>query len=326
MRLPAMALSLLLSTAAALGLLQAYFEGQVNHRDEYLAVFDPERLATAHVLVVGDSHAKDAFNRLVLPPSVLNVAYGSDSLREDFLKAKHALDLSPTIRTLVIQADYHVFAGYRLASNNKFRSFYFSSARDIESVHGETLSEMERRLYVTLPILYGPNRSTTIQVLRRHLSTIAGGRTAEPDGPEDLAEWSDVPPERRAAEARARVDRQFRDGVLSEELVEAFRRIVDLAHERGVTVVAVAYPLSDEYREALSTAPYDLRDVRERIRESGVDRFLDYAEAFSGEPSLFLNQDHLNRQGAVRFISQVLTDLGLETRTDAAVAASGEGR
>src|SRR4029077_13004996 len=91
-----------------------------------------------HVVFTGDSHfavpLNDYLNDNPAGPAY-SIATGGDSLRECFAKVRHVLQATPTIDTLILTADPHMFGKGRLESSNRsFADRYFIEAWDRSGV------------------------------------------------------------------------------------------------------------------------------------------------------------------------------------------------
>ncbi len=86
--------------------------------------------------------------------------------------------------------------------------------------------------------------------------------------------------------------------------VAAFRGLVADLRGRGIRVVLMSYPVSDDYF-AGSLAYRGRTFAREAILapmlEAGEVEFLDYEDALFGRDGAFMDADHLNVAGAIQF-------------------------
>jgi hypothetical protein len=308
-----MLLGLILSPVLLLGaLLQVYFDRTVTRGEAYLERIRPEEMATARVLILGDSHVRDALPDQELPSYVVNLAFGGDSIKEVYLKALYALEQAPQLHCVVLQCDYHVLSDYRLAANNRFMTFYFSEPDKINRLYaGTDLTPLKRRLFVTLPVLYGPNRAETVQVVLEDArrGTLFSTPRAEPA---KIGNWSLLEPSRRVQEAGDRVGRQFRRAPVAEELAELLAELMAVLEKKGIRVLCVRYPVTREYLEALQTQ-IDLDVVRGALDVGPPSLHLDYSSLYHERPELFHNQDHLNSNGAPLFARELLRAIAIES-------------
>jgi hypothetical protein len=108
----------------------------------------------------------------------------------------------------------------------------------------------------------------------------------------------------RRAKAVERMRFHFGDDPAIDPILAGYLdRLLALCDARGVRTLLVRFPLSDAYLNALAPV-MDPRRVDAHI-EASAARFdsvalLDARRAFSGQPQLFADMDHLNDAGAAR--------------------------
>jgi hypothetical protein len=94
--------------------------------------------------------------------------------------------------------------------------------------------------------------------------------------------------------------------------VRAFERILDLAEERHVSVTMFMAPQYRAAANAVTNRDQILSFYRELARRRGISFLVFDEPAIEDDPSLFIDGEHLNRAGAMKFSAQ----LGAALRAD----------
>ncbi len=271
----------------------------------------------ARVLVVGDSHPHNAWQAGPLPDSVADVSFGSESLRDVHLKLRTLLRRGVRPHTLVVAADDHVFARYREHTNNELALVLVPdvTAADYNAVYGRTLSPLTKPVMAALPLLDVRRRSLLITLLIEHYRLRASGARrapgtggAAPDNLKPKPSWATHLPAKRRHLTHERLATQVGARFESSALLQTtWADLLTLCRAHAIRVVAVRYPVSDEYRAGL--ARFDRRAVAATLRACPPDTLLDYQALYAGRADFFQDADHLNRAGSARFVPHLLTAL-----------------
>jgi hypothetical protein len=301
----------LLLVAAILVPLEVFLNSewhQLVGRDlrEYLA--DLARpSARTRVLIVGDSHPHNAFLLAKLPDSIANVSFGSESLRDVHLKLTTLLRRGIKPRTLVIPADDHIFSPYRELTNNEQSVVLGADVEDYNLVYGRSMSLLKKVAIDAYPLIDLQNRNFLVTLLIEKYLRRSGGGTA--DGKPAVGQtWATMPAEKRARIADDRLASQFGDRFeLSSLMRGTWGQIMTLCRTNNIRVVAVRYPVTDEYRARLPR--YDLSAVGNTLRELPPDTVLDYSAIYAGQAVYFADSDHLSTAGSSAFVPHFLADL-----------------
>lgn len=108
--------------------------------------------------------------------------------------------------------------------------------------------------------------------------------------------------------------------VVNQDELDALYNIIDLCKDIGVTPILVTTPYLSEYTDIIEkNSPefyiefYGLLNTI--VEEKGV-AYYDYAmdERFNTDYSLFSNADHLNRNGAKKFVEILLDEVGINSQ------------
>jgi len=121
---------------------------------------------------------------------------------------------------------------------------------------------------------------------------------------EDEAEWPALSDAQRAAQARSTGVGDHRGIGAHPEPFRWFQRIVALARQHGIHIVAVQYPSHAAYIQAIPPAADTL--VNAELARTGITDVIDLRNVFS-DPHLFKDEDHVSRRGAIRLL-QILSE------------------
>ena len=288
--------------------------------EEYRVDMARPTVARTRVVVLGDSHTRNAFLHAALPDSVVELAYGAESLREVHLKLRTLLRRGIRPRCVVLQADPHGFSPYRDVTNNEQTVVLGANLQDYNEVYDRTLSGIKKAVIDRYPLAEQQNRAALTSLLMEKY--LRRGLVATPPGPtppkstsatalaptEQAGAWAAHSSAERLAIATGRLQEQFAEPfVVSPGLRETWQQIIALCRARHIRVVAVRYPVSNEYRAGL--AHYDLRGVAATLRAFPPDTLLDYSATYAAAPRCFMDSDHLGAAGSAAFAPRILADL-----------------
>ena len=120
-----------------------YFQKQRDYRAQVDEILKFRNIRT---LFSGDSHCAVPLNahmNRTRNNGAYSIAFGGDSLRECFAKVRYILERYPTIDTLVVSAEPHMFGTLRLESSNRsFADYYFLNSADSAGLEGGWLSAL----------------------------------------------------------------------------------------------------------------------------------------------------------------------------------------
>lgn len=96
--------------------------------------------------------------------------------------------------------------------------------------------------------------------------------------------------------------------VINQEEIDALYDMITLCQELGATPILITTPYLSEYTDEIMKISPDVCDefygiINDVIKDKGVE-YYDYSndKRFSSEYSLFMNSDHLNHLGAIKFV------------------------
>jgi hypothetical protein len=271
------------------------------------------------LLVVGDSHARTAVLGPLVGPRVANIAFGGHDQVKTWYRTRELVERGrKRVSAILVPLDAVAFSPWRVDVFNP------------EVVWGRYVDFLELGRVEGRPAKYFGNwLKARFFPYAGELRTLNQLRRGKFGFGEDLpnADFSLATPSQREGIAR----RESGDHLGFEDhahplLCWAFESLVAWADERDIQVVAVAYPLTREYRAHL-----DQTDAWEQVRTQVLEPFLadpdhvwlDHGRTFEDRPDLFSDSHHLNERGRALFsygLRLELTNRGLlpERTEDAA--------
>ncbi len=254
----------------------------------YLQDFDRLEARSYTVVLLADSHGgdvpQDALDRL----NIINLGEGSDNYADMHVKLRWLLRNDTPITTILLSADGHLTRGHREVSNNRDRSVLLATTKDALEILDMRRGIFWRKKYIEpyLPV----TSSAHGLFLRKYLSgAIRPNKPLQPD-------WVSMGHRRRSLWGQQRFENHYQSGT-SEDSIQDLTQLVEYAESKGIGVVGIQYPLTEEYLEHASA----VQNLSWEVFNDFGYPVLDFRAAFSGRPALFRNPDHLNREGQQLF-------------------------
>jgi hypothetical protein len=247
------------------------------------------------IVFAGDSHfgvpLNDYLNQNPLNPAY-SIAYGGDSLRECFAKVRRVLDTTPTIDTLILTADPHMFGKGRLESSNRsFADRYFLEAWDNTGLQHNLWSAMLQQV----PLF----SEDFLQYFRKDLGVLLSRAAPHARGEGDPLAWSRLTDEQRLSSA-IETGKGDHEGIGAvERPFQWYARILDLARSRHVRVIGVRFPVHPGYSAEAPAA--QVAEIDSFLMSHGVTQIIDLRAALS-DPKDFEDADHVNELGVVPLV------------------------
>lgn len=295
------ALLVLLNTGIA-----NYFTGMLpdraGARETLREVFSGEE--GLHIVVVGDSHPMCAVEASGVQ-GLVNAAWIGQRYDIAYNLTQRLFRRHPgQVEVVVVPLDRHSFARDRLLMPLREPSSRWLEDTLYMGWRTGLLEEQVEALirYETVPYLGAVDVLLDPSNPRKRL------RAYEEDYPRGLADNPD-------AEGLAAVTAQLHagSGVWWEEVLEEYlAAILDLCRREGVRVVAVRYPVSAPYWEAVQPL-VPLEEWRERVanllRHYPEVPVLDYSRLAHDRPEFFIDSDHVHPRHAPEFTAKLYEDL-----------------
>jgi len=123
----------------------------------------------------------------------------------------------------------------------------------------------------------------------------------------EKVKWLDRTNKERKCKNRKKL--QFPDKEVATEMSETLHNIFELCRVNNIRLYGLKFPLTAVYIDVLDGASYHA----DSVFLANALPILNYKEIFKDNDSLFMDQDHLNQEGAVRFIKLLSNDLETQT-------------
>lgn len=256
---------------------------------KHVALFEQ---TTSPYVAFGDSHVARGFDA---QDPVVNLAYPSESIEKMAWKASRYLEKTPNVRTVLIQADPHLFAAYRKGAGLGDYPIAFAGERGAVSL---SLSARYRPQLIALwqAFVKGGGR------MKSKIETTPQGALLSPG---NLATWTVAQVQEFTAH---RVNLHVPDMQAEQSnTVALYRDMVARFVDVGANICLVSFPTAPVYRqyvESLNDAEkQQLNTARGLFTELAKHprvRFIDDTARFD-DPTLFRDPDHLNKTGAVQY-------------------------
>jgi len=266
-------------------------------------------------LVLGDSHAQDD-----LDPAILGRAFNFASAGETYLQTRAKLkkilrDRSGRIRRVILPLDVHSFSSFR-AGRMEDADYWvrYVDFLELGREEGDPLGRLPELIEGQLIPYLGRGKDwlRVLNTLRRSQQVpVRGYLGRKSAAPQSL--------QKRWALAHRRARLHLGSGEAEDPLlVGAFEDCLDLCAEHGVEILAVKFPVSPEYDQAIREL-VDVDTLEEWLTSLVADRdgvkLLDLRRELFDRPHLFADADHLDARGAA-VLSHLVRTRGEQWETD----------
>lgn len=263
------------------------------------------------IVSLGDSHAHSGIN--VEESYFFNFANGGDPIPIWYFKLKWLTDKQVPVNTLLLELDYHIFSYYRTVNVETVTLQY---AKYIDEPVPTSLGiypapnsyAAQVRLYSLQPNYSPIVHKALVKYLRKELQP---PQMAENGATVSITRFVDQLEADRLKEAEKRVKLHlYNSHLINPDLLEYYERIIRLALDKGIRVVVIRYPLSNEYLSLINDkTDQEFSDVVAYLENKYGFSILDYRRAFDTKQELFSDQDHLNSDGSKYLGEMVIRDL-----------------
>ncbi len=245
---------------------------------------------TVSTFLLADSRGL-SLNNFPADYGVANFSSNSDNYADMLRKLKYLIRHTQ-IRKLYISADDHMLSPYRERTNNQDISVVLTEATDYQN-EVQFLKERYLKYYVVLfqPVVRTIVRSKMEAWVSRTITGAAKNNNTLQDG------WAALDATARKQQAANRFVLQYPGNQPSAEMATALEQIAALCKENNIEIVAIQFPLSNEYLQWVNNTPYRSVDLFKKLSIP----VLDYRSVYKDSLFVFKNQDHLNDRGGRLF-------------------------
>ncbi len=296
---------------------------QVTPHDNFEYISSRLRASTQPNAAFGDSHVAAVSDYDT--KDFINLGIGATTIRKMDQRVRYYFQkIKPG--QVIIQADPHLFAEYRLQPQGSYVPEDYSNLRlrALDPQHRGFMSSYWSAFLLKRTFTKESFNSDMLwQVVRQLLSPAASAPLAEapaqqPESPALAQEPSDGTPPPRASEAAAEPPpdaaemakfNAFMDSEVathtpvrdfrSRDEARIYRNMIDFLISRGAAVCLVNYPVDKFYRERADAIP-TFGETREFYKEIARENHIPYVSFWDrfDDPSMYQNTDHVNRKGS----------------------------
>lgn len=244
---------------------------------------------------IGDSHIAYGVQG---SEALKNIAYPGDNIDDMYFKASLFASHSSKNK-VILQADPHLFARYRLTSKFEYMTFL----------------DLEETSSFKLHILSPYHKSKILHYWKAYL--IKGGLVSSDQlnsiygGIEGHYNWAKMPAKDRFARAKDRATlHKPISNIKSHSISSTYEKTIRTLIQNDVTVCLVTFPVTKEYYDSMAKlAEYQnaLAYYRLVAEEFGLP-YKNHLQTFKQEAHLFNDEDHLNKQGNDIFTARLVAD------------------
>jgi len=289
-----------------------------------------------NVALIGTSHSVGSLSYFSNKEEILDLAGAYTIPTVMYFKLKHTLVKVSHLKTLYLEADYHLFYEGPLYTSDRsdgvkrWSDFFEPSSGN---VLGELYAVSKPRFYSierdTAPILIKRIIADYLKRLKilstKNLSSIRPQKKffnmcdddlwssfineAKKNIVVDNKYWYDLTKNDKYKAAKGRQTEGFGmidNAKLSSLMLDYYQKAIELAKDNNVSVVLIRNPLPKEYLESIPENIINDTDqyLEELEKKYGLD-ILDYRYIFSNKTEMFYNEDHVNQYGAVEVSQKV---------------------
>lgn len=245
--------------------------------------------------ILSDSHG-EALKNFTKNGGVYNFSFKSDSYL-DMERKMNYLVKENFPKKIILTVDDHCFTDYRSKINNLEKSVYFTSFSDENKSLYEIISNKYIKYYLPL---FNSNSSALLKMFVYKKIQIYRGLKKQ------KKKWSYLTDIEKNKASFARINLQFKSVNYSEQMMNAFNRILNCAAKHHVKVVLLKFPVSKNYSDFKIKKKIISPITISTINYENI-QLLDFENIFFNNDSYFNDPDHLNTKGAKVF-SKILID------------------
>ncbi|MBI1184873.1 hypothetical protein GC194_11405 [bacterium] len=262
-----------------------------------------EIIKSCHSFILSDSHGwrltegKSDLKKKLEDNGIYNFSYGSDALEDILIKLEWLKKKNIQVDHIYLTFDDHM---YTKQSNNAEKVLSYSSYDDYKNTYG--LKEFIKNNVVKyIPLLYPSN-----QQLIKHSFFSLFNFSDETDQTTGDHQWAMLDDSIRYFRTKDRISSfvKGKNQEVSSQKLKTLKRIVGHCNKENIEILAIRFPVSPFLNDLF--AEYGIYDRGyDYIKKYSINKVLDYEKSYS-QPKFLSNQDHVNRLGAQKIVSDLI--------------------
>lgn len=270
---------------------------QIPQYSKYFNITPPSD--KVKVVLLSDSRGNVIKDRM-LPDTVANLSFGSDSYVDLLSKMTYAVKSFPNLKSIIITVDEHCFLSYRAKYNNTDKSILFADYEFYNTVKptNQLNFYMAKGVSQWLPLTSKKNITLVSKFIETKLSDQGSTGVNEKS-----KEWCEFSQEERSKLEKERFDFQF-NTLFDQAMANTFNSICKIAKEQNIRVYGVKFPVTLGYKMLMQSKTFP--EIEKVLLESKIP-VIDYTSDQYPDCQ-FENQDHLNSKGAEILTPKLLSD------------------
>jgi hypothetical protein len=262
------------------------------------------------IISLGDSHTM--YNMNINSPEYFNFGISSEPVPIWYFKLKWLIKNNPKLKSVLLQADYHIFSDCRTKDVEYLTKQY---VKYIDEKVDNNLGNYPLPGYSGKITFYSMQINYSKIVLKSFFNYIVGS-FKKPDILDNgsfVKESGNSPflsKQEKIEKAKIRFENHFSCGsAINQGLVDYYEKIIKLANDNNIKIFLVRYPLSEEYIALAGNMETEFSDLLGYFSEKYKISILDYKNEFCGIDNAFESPDHLSGQFAEKLGDIVFNDM-----------------
>jgi hypothetical protein len=264
------------------------------------------------ILFLGQSDIKRAIIPEAMSFKAYNFAELGESFIETYFKLKYYIDEMPSLKVVVLALPLTSFSSFRTNRiNTRYYSYGYISFRDLWELYQIKGPFVIGQKLVSLSPILDPGQLRAFwKNVRRLIKKQPIERAVIQEG-YHLLTIKGIVNERMAIRS---IQRHFQGhNIYDKDLLLYFEKILTLCYERGIKVVTLTAPMTDYYirhaEKYITKADLYEKVFTNPKFSSYIYKHLDYLDLYAKDRALFIDEDHLNHEGAILFSKQIASEL-----------------
>lgn len=248
-------------------------------------------------LILGDSHAGQSFNNIIIP-GWFKATHPGEDLELGLTKLRYYLEHADHIKQVIVPLDYHSLNGSWGVPKQEY-SIYERGWQ----------AKIKQYLIKINPLLDDYNRKLVVRWLltrfsHKYLPLPKQSEVKAATGFEEIVEGDAL----LLSLVESRAKGMLHPPIVATSSEDAMRKIAQLCAERGISLIGIRYPLPNDFLRYVQQN--DMNKIDKWITENDglFQEIYDYRELFAERQEYFGNEDHLNIPGSNAFTTRFMSD------------------